>query len=256
MFDPEDLAMVSTTKAEQLSEILRCRIHGGDLTTGTRLLSERALASAARVSRATVRNAVSQLLAAGYLEVRRGPQGGAFVCDLSVPSRHRLLWLRDHVEEYEDLVDIRMGLESRIVRLAARRRDAADLSAMREALGVFAPDRWRETYALSDMLFHAALGRASRNPSLERAYLVARARAWTPAVPHLRKQTMVAAHNLHRLIHRAIVDQDESSAVRCTEEHLDRARACIALAMARMEPEPGKGGGTRRTMEDTSICMV
>ena len=55
----------------------------GAFVPGQRLPSERELAASLDVSRTTVREAISRLAATGFVEVRRGRNGGAFV------HRHR-----------------------------------------------------------------------------------------------------------------------------------------------------------------------
>ncbi|MEU9415363.1 GntR family transcriptional regulator [Streptomyces sp. NPDC048272] len=66
---------------EQIMADLRMRIHEGDLPAGARLPSEAELAESYGVSRGTVRRAVRELEAAGYVQARQGV--GRFVSPTS-----------------------------------------------------------------------------------------------------------------------------------------------------------------------------
>lgn len=68
----------------QLHQQLRARILSGNLPPGTRLLSSRALAEELGIARNTVGEALSQLVAEGYLEARAG--AGTFV-SRTLPQR-------------------------------------------------------------------------------------------------------------------------------------------------------------------------
>src|SRR3954447_21197223 len=63
---------LSTPLYQQIYDRLRAAILAGQIQSGTRLPSTRALATALGVSRNTVLNAYDQLLAEGYLNSREG----------------------------------------------------------------------------------------------------------------------------------------------------------------------------------------
>ena len=71
--------MLLRTAAEQIGDRLTTAIALGEFIPGQRLPSERELASLLRVSRATIREALQRLSSGGYLSIKRGRHGGAFV---------------------------------------------------------------------------------------------------------------------------------------------------------------------------------
>lgn len=76
-------------KYEQVKEVLRSRIQHGELQVGERLPSEHELMEALKVSRHTVRQAVGDLVAEGWLDRRHG--SGTFVLRQSGGGRRNRL---------------------------------------------------------------------------------------------------------------------------------------------------------------------
>ena len=64
---------------EHVADRLVTAIALGEYVTGQRLPSERELATMLAVNRASVREALHRLAETGYVEIRRGRHGGAFV---------------------------------------------------------------------------------------------------------------------------------------------------------------------------------
>src|SRR5262249_27042255 len=113
-------------------------------------------------SRTVVREALSQLQAAGLVETRHGV--GTFV----TARRERGL-AADAAEiaaviDVMALLELRIAVESEAAALAARRRPGAQLGAMAAALGQFAAalERGSDTVA-ADWRFHTLVAEASGN---------------------------------------------------------------------------------------------
>lgn len=111
---------------EQIAE----RIRLGELNAGDRLPSERELAAAMRISRATLREAIRVLDDAGILTVRPGSSGGIFVASGYVPLE--LLKSKSDLRlgEVAGVLEARRLLEPRVAQLAAvnaREEDFADM---------------------------------------------------------------------------------------------------------------------------------
>ena len=104
---------------EETVERLLQTIRLGLVPPGERLAAERELAVLLDVSRDTVRDAISALVDAGFVEVRRGRYGGAFVVD-PVPAGSRPI--------------SRSGLTPGSVRVAPA--DVRDILVLREVLEV------------------------------------------------------------------------------------------------------------------------
>jgi DNA-binding FadR family transcriptional regulator len=149
--------------AQQVATAVSDRIHAGELLAGNKLPPESELVRTYGVSRTVVREAISQLQAAGLVETRHGI--GTFV--LETPPAARLRVPPEHLATVVDvmaLLELRTTLESEAAALAAARRTDADLVAMRTALDAGAAALTRDqASARADFEFHLAIARATGN---------------------------------------------------------------------------------------------
>lgn len=149
---------------------LRCLIEDRTFEVGAQLPSERELANRLQVSRGTVREAVQLLAALSVVEIRHGH--GTFV--RSRPSADAVrnewvAWTVGHCGRIRELLEVRYGLESFAGELAAVRRDANDLAALRHSLHETAEAAHPvdiPALVQSDLSFHHALYVAAGNPAL------------------------------------------------------------------------------------------
>ncbi len=148
---------------EQLAERLLARISQRRLRPGDPLPTERELTRLYRVGRSSVREALRMLESKGLIK----PVGhGAFVvAEYGNPlndSLNLLLALKE--TSLRELFEVRKILEVASAGLAASRRTAADLEAMRGAIdemvsGLAAQDR----YIAADLQFHLTVAASTRN---------------------------------------------------------------------------------------------
>ena len=140
----------------------------GLYVAGQQLPPERELAAMLGVSRTTIRDALKELTDNGYLEVRRGRNGGYFVQANWGPTSagHVQRQLIDRWPEFEQIFDARELIEPLIARTAATRRTEADLLPIRAALQAYldAPDR--DASRRADSSLHLAIAQATHNPIL------------------------------------------------------------------------------------------
>ena len=115
---------------EQIGE----RIRLGDFVTGDRLPSERELAAAMQISRATLREAVRVLATAGVLAVRPGSTGGIFVASDYVPIA--LLRSKSDLRlgEVAGVLEARRVVEPRVAQLAAINAREDDYARMQQII--------------------------------------------------------------------------------------------------------------------------
>lgn len=149
---------------EQLAARLLDYIEVTGLRVGDRLPSERDLASALQVSRASVRQATVALEVRGTLEVRHGD--GIYLRSQASDSG-RLMDLMTKRHRLPAILEAREALETQLAGLAAARRTKAEVQVMTEALDLMADDI--EAGGLGeegDRLFHEAVTRAARSPLL------------------------------------------------------------------------------------------
>jgi DNA-binding FadR family transcriptional regulator len=107
---------------------------------GQRLLPERELAERLGISRPTVREAIRSLTQLGYLEIRRGRNGGAYVRELPAePSSASVRRAAAQLgPELDETFDLRMVLEPGAAMLAADRVTDADKNLLDDALRALA----------------------------------------------------------------------------------------------------------------------
>jgi DNA-binding FadR family transcriptional regulator len=154
------------TAFEETVERLGIGIRTGLLAPGTKLPPERKLAGQLRISRSTLRQALTTLVQTGHLTSTRGRSGGTFVAQ-SPP-------LHEHEGDPLDrdawaVLDRRVAVEVGTAMLAAERAEPADLGPL-EALvermdRLTSPGEFEE-YRLADIRFHIGVAEASRSPRL------------------------------------------------------------------------------------------
>lgn len=157
--------IVSKSVGEQLAERIVTAIALGLYVPGQRLPTERELAAMVGVSRTGVREAMHILADNGYVDIRRGNNGGAFVRTDWLPSSSEMV--RRHLlpnwEEFDAVLDTRLQIESMLARLAAKRRTAAQVAEMRTAVEAYRSAADRESSRIADQQVHAAIARATGN---------------------------------------------------------------------------------------------
>jgi GntR family transcriptional repressor for pyruvate dehydrogenase complex len=149
---------------EQLAARLLDFVEVTGLGVGDRLPSERDLAEALQVSRASVRQATVALEVRGTLEVRHGD--GIYLRSLPSDSGH-LMELMTQRHRLPEILEAREALETQLAALAAARGTEADIAAMDRALDVMATDIAAGGLGEEgDRLFHEAVTRTARSPLL------------------------------------------------------------------------------------------
>lgn len=157
------------TLAEQVAEQLAAYIGERALQPGEALPTEAALATAFGVSRPTVREALRVLTAKGLIETTtgRGARVKPVTNELLQIFFQRAVQVRQ--EALIELLEVRKGVEVQSAILAARRRTAADLDALRRLVAAMRrcldePARYTEL----DAELHLAIAGAARNEMLHR----------------------------------------------------------------------------------------
>lgn len=157
---PVKQKQVSTLVFEQL----RDSIFRGHLKPGEQLLPERELADTMRVSRTSVRNAITQLITMGYLETRQGK--GTFVVnrDVSDSNNPFAAIISPGKSSVDELLEFRIGLGLHGSTLAAERATESDILFLEETLQRpegEVPTAESETEA--DIAFHMGIAYATHN---------------------------------------------------------------------------------------------
>lgn len=159
---------LSERTADQMYEMI---VDGGIYSPGSKLPNENELSEKLQVSRTTLREAISFLVAQGVLEIRRGR--GTFVAeDLSGSSLDMtaLANVRSR-DRARDLFEMRLIFEPATVELACQRASDEELAMIRKKADrverIAAEDG---DWPLADQEFHWAIIRASHNEYMRRLY--------------------------------------------------------------------------------------
>ncbi|MYW92614.1 FadR family transcriptional regulator [Amycolatopsis rubida] len=150
-----------TSLVDAATAELRRLIGEGEWPVGAKLPNEVELSKLLGVGRSTAREAVRALISAGQLYSQQG--SGTYVAsETALSDLDRKLRTAQAIDVYE----VRVALEVEAGILAATRRTAADLEALRAALA--ARDRAGSLPELldADLAFHRAVVLAAHNPVL------------------------------------------------------------------------------------------
>ena len=121
--EPELFRKVSVGRiSEVIVEKIRDLMREGQLKPGDRLPPERELTRRLGISRITLREALRELAAAGYVETKRGRFGGTFVLRQPEPMVHDELTrtARDMGAQLDDALTFRRVVETGAAEMAAR----------------------------------------------------------------------------------------------------------------------------------------
>ncbi|WP_459698191.1 FadR/GntR family transcriptional regulator [Acidisoma sp. C75] len=225
--------MAAETRTDQLTEALRARISRGIFPVGSKLPSEQALALKFQVSRTVVREAVTRLKADGLVETRKG--AAARVRAPAAEPEGRLI-MPGSIEALLGFLEVRRAIEAEVAALAAERRTAAQCVEIEQALCAIEEAQARSlTGVAEDLAFHLAIGRATANAYWSQfiglfAEPMRAAIRLTRANEARRQDFTLAVQEEHRLIYRAIAEQDAEAARMAAHRHVENAATRVLLA--------------------------
>jgi len=173
--EPIDLAGRETISTEIARRLLTYFLTGS-IKPGERIPSERKLAEALGVGRSVVREALKSLALLGLVEVRQG--NGTFLkradSDLLPEAIEWGLLLGE--KRVRDLIEARRHLEVLLAGLAAERRQAADIEALRaEVRRMEKAGGHAERVIEADLEFHIRVWTAAGNAVLQQTLTSVRA---------------------------------------------------------------------------------
>lgn len=226
---------VFTAVREELTQLIE---HGG-YEPGDRLPSERVLAERLQVSRNMIREAIKVLQATGKVEIVHG--SGTFVrSPVHDPLIEALRLGRDLDETFLlHLIDVRIGLEVEVIRLAISRADEVDIAAVGEALERLEVEHLPDPEVGSlNPSFEAALGKTTHNPLLMRLQAAVH-ELWIEAWSGLRVApgTKHGLHEEHVAMYDTLVRRDAELATSMMRWHIERFRSLQPYALQDLAPK-------------------
>lgn len=201
---------------------IRDLINYKNLEPGDKLPSERMLSEKFGVTRSNIREAIQKLEFYGLL--KSIPQSGTFVANIGIIALNGMVEdiLRLENPDFKALVETRILLELKTVRLASLRRNEDDLIQMKQALDAYTEKVLNgEDAVQEDLLFHLAIAKASKNSTMNTFMLII-----TPQIITNFEKYHVCDINLaqkgikeHQNIYEAIKQKDPQRAKQKMKEH-------------------------------------
>jgi GntR family transcriptional repressor for pyruvate dehydrogenase complex len=216
------------TTFEETVERLGTAIRLGILLPGSRLPPERDLAEELRISRSTLRQALTTLVQSGHLVSLRGRAGGTFVADrppLGQNAEREPLGLQARA-----VLDYRLAVETGATMLAAERVTDEDLDrltgltrAMDAARGPF------EEYRRADVAFHIGVAEASHSARLVSAMTEVQGQMSDLIARIAHPDVVLTSSNAqHKRLIVLLRRRDSGRAVRLMREHMQGTEHILA----------------------------
>jgi GntR family transcriptional regulator, transcriptional repressor for pyruvate dehydrogenase complex len=152
------------TTFEETVERLGTAIRLGLLAPGSQLPPERDLAEQLRISRSTLRQALTTLVQSGHLVSVRGRAGGTFVAE--EPPLAEDVGAEPLGDEARAVLDQRVAIETGSTVLAAERAEEDDLRRLEGLVSRMEEAEAFEHYRRADVRFHIGVAEAARSPRL------------------------------------------------------------------------------------------
>lgn len=223
---------------EETVERLGSAIRLGLLAPGDKLPPERELAGRMRISRSTLRQALTALVQSGHLVSLRGRTGGTFVAEQPPPAAQAGEPL-DHGAW--EVLDYRVAIECGAAQLAAERGGEAQfdrLDELVEKMGAVRDDF--EEYRRADVRFHIGIAEAAQSPRLLSAMTDVQAQMGDliSLIAHP-PEVLARSNEQHGRLVKALRKGDGARAVRLMREHTEGTEHILAgllPAPLRLEP--------------------
>jgi len=161
----------SNKVSEHIVEQIRKAIFEGALKPGDKLPPERELIKNFKVSKATLREAMRSLEVLGFLDIRKGVSGGAFVTEVDMKKARDSFINFLHFKNLSltNLTEVRLVLESHIAEKAALAITEDDLKRLKKLIEeceyVLKHDIPIESRK-NEIEFHRIIGSVTGNPIL------------------------------------------------------------------------------------------
>lgn len=214
---------------ESCVEQLGSAIQLGIFRAGSKLPNERELAERLSVSRATLREAISALRAAGFVTTTRGRGGGTVVEPIENARQPDLAPNADRQGEIEDIIVFRSVIEPGAAYRAAQTALSVEqrellTDSLRDLDQAPSPADYRQ----ADARLHLAISMVCGSDELSKACNTVQIKIhqFLAEIPFLQKN-IVNSDDQHRAIVNAILDGDGETARAVMHAHCDATAALL-----------------------------
>ena len=212
----------SVNLGEEVAVNIKESILNQNYGPGDSLPSENQMASQFGVSRVVIREALKELKSSGLIEIRRGPKGGPFVCQLDKMNFGEQFsdMVRLRRMTVEQLFAARLHIEPEIIRLVLKKINNDQIKMLHKLADQARTETDAEKRKDLNMEFHHQLGMISGNAfyslftdsSLD--FVDRFLSVITPSALDIHDETS------HGEIAQAIADKDEMKAITLMRSHL------------------------------------
>ena len=218
----EESGKKTTSLRTQIYSKLRTKIEDGSWEIGTKIPSEKLLCEEYKVSRITIRSAIQQLEALGFVHTHQG-EGTTVVRHHAKGSVHSLNPLKPSnvQEDIIKVLEYRMIVERRTIGLAVQRITDEDIAQLEDIFNTMITKHDEITaFSKADYQFHRKIAEFSGNPILIQA---------NQAIEEVLSSTMQSIVSIlgcalgiryHRLLITALRKRDKASCEQLMEEHI------------------------------------
>ncbi len=209
------------TPADNVISKIKDLINSGILKPGDRLPAERKMAAEFGFGRTQIREALQKLEFYGI--VKTLPQSGSIINGLDINTLDGLISDVLNLQDYDffSLVETRLILELKAVRLCAERWEDRDMKAMENACSNFIKNADTQSKVSDDFAFHRAIAEGSHNPVLKAMLLVVITDIMTVYEKEQNFATKKIAGEQHEQILSALKNRDAYQAESLMAKHLN-----------------------------------
>ncbi|MEA5454747.1 FCD domain-containing protein [Sinomonas sp. JGH33] len=214
---------------ESCVEQLGSAIQLGIFRPGSKLPNERELAERLNVSRATLREAISALRAAGFVSTTRGRGGGTIVEQLAGEWPGEAHPSHDRQAEIEDIVVFRSVIEPGAAYRAAKTALGPEQRALlTECLADLGKANSPADYRQADARLHLAIASVCGSDELSKACSLVQAKVhqFLAEIPFLQANIANSDEQHYTIVH-AILEGDAERARFVMHEHCDATAALL-----------------------------
>ena len=215
------------TTFEETVERLGTAIRLGLLAPGSQLPAERDLAHQLRISRSTLRQALTTLVQSGHLVAYRGRSGGTFVT--ADPPLSGAGGAEPLGAEAWAVLEERVAAETGATVLACERAQADDIERLSDMVERMAAAEDFAEYRRLDTRFHIGIAEAARSPRLVTAMTEAQGNMsdLLARIAHP-QQVLGRSNSQHRRLIGLLVRRDVPRAVRLMRDHTEGTEHILA----------------------------
>ena len=215
------------TTFEETVERLGTAIRLGLLPPGSQLPAERDLAYQLRISRSTLRQALTTLVQSGHLVAYRGRSGGTFVAADPPLVAHG--GSEPLGEEAWAVLEERVAVETGSIILACERALEEDLQRLTDLVERMARAPDFAEYRRADTRFHIGVAEAARSPRLVTAMTEVQGQmsALLTRIAHP-EQVLTRSNGQHRRLVALVGRRDMPRAVRLMRDHIEGTEHILA----------------------------